>query len=86
MEALGSIFPPVRRKNDSPLRNLRRTRTIKQADLARLAGVTQETISRAERGLLRLSPDLQDRIAAILGAARTDVFPVAQPPETAVAV
>lgn len=40
-----------------------------------LAGVTQETISKAERGLIHLRPDLQARIAAILGVARHEVFP-----------
>ena len=68
------IFTGVRTRN-SPLRNLRRSRTINQSELARLAGVTQETISKAERGTLRLSPDVQARIAAILGASRKELFP-----------
>lgn len=72
----GGIFTAMaKRRPDSPLRNLRRIRTLGQEDLARLAGVTQETISRAERGLLRLSPDVQARIAAILGATRAELFP-----------
>lgn len=54
---------------------MRRTRTLNQEDLARLAGVTQETISKAERGRLRLAPDVQARIAAILGAPRAELFP-----------
>ncbi len=53
----------------------RRARMMKQADLARLAGVTQETISKAERGLLRLNPTLQTLIAAILGSTRAELFP-----------
>lgn len=66
----------VRHKHpNSPLRNIRRTRTISQADLAKLVGITQETISKAERGILRPSPDVQARIAAILGASREDLFP-----------
>jgi transcriptional regulator with XRE-family HTH domain len=50
-------------------------RTINQSDLARLAGVTQETISKAERGLLRLSPDVQARLAVILGVSIAELFP-----------
>lgn len=71
----GHIFGHVRRNAASPLRNVRRARTLNQADLARLTGVTQETISKAERGILRLSPDVQERIAAILGASRQELFP-----------
>jgi len=50
-------------------------RTIKQEDLARLVGVTQETISRAERGLQLPRSDVQIRIAAVLGASVDDLFP-----------
>lgn len=57
---------------------MRRARTIKQADLARLVGVTQETISKFERGILRPSADVQARLAAVLGASREDLFPTAQ--------
>ena len=63
-------------KTDSSLRNIRRTRTITQSELAALAGVTQETISKAERGLLQLRPDVQARVAAILGVTRQELFPV----------
>lgn len=62
------------------LRNLRRTRTITQADLARLVGVSQRTISAAETGRLRLSFDLQARIAAILGSTRQELFPPEETP------
>jgi Predicted transcriptional regulator with C-terminal CBS domains len=67
-----------RRKTDSPLRNLRRSRTISQEDLARMAGITQESLSKAERGILRLSPDVQELIATILGGSRDALFPSAQ--------
>ena len=66
------------RKPDGPLRTVRRTRTISQVELARLAGLTQETISKAERGLLRLRPDVQARIAAILGTSRQELSPDAE--------
>lgn len=63
------------RKPDSPLRNVRRARTMNQEQLAALVGVTQETISKAERGILRPSPDVQQRIAAVLGVSRHELFP-----------
>lgn len=47
---------------------------MSQSDLARLAGVTQETISKAERGRLTLSSDVQQRIAAILGTSIDQLF------------
>jgi putative transcriptional regulator len=57
------------------MRNLRRTRTINQTDMARLVGVTQESISKFERGILTPSFDVQARIAAVLGVSRQDLFP-----------
>lgn len=65
----------MNRIKQSPLRQLRRARTMNQEQLASIVGVTQETISKAERGVLPLSVDVQERIAAILGAARHDIFP-----------
>lgn len=65
----------MHKKPATPLRNLRRARTITQGQLAQLVGVGQQTISAAERGILPLSKDVQERIAAILGAARHEVFP-----------
>lgn len=62
-------------KHESPLRRIRRARTINQEQLAAIVGVTQETISKAERGIVPLSTDVQERIAAILGASRHDLFP-----------
>lgn len=58
---------------------MRRARTLNQSQLARLVGVTQETISKAERGKLQLSADIQTRIAAILGASRDELFPPPAP-------
>ena len=65
----------AKRKANSPLRNLRRQRTISQEDLARIAGITQESLSKAERGKLRLSADVQALIATILGVSRAEAFP-----------
>lgn len=58
-----------------PLRNLRRARTLRQQDMALLLGVKQATYARYETGVIRPTVDMQARIAAILGAARTEVFP-----------
>lgn len=54
---------------------MRRTRTLSQEELARLANITQESLSKAERGVIRLRPDIQERIAAILGTPRAELFP-----------
>lgn len=62
-------------KNESPLRRLRRARTINQEQLAAIVGVTQETISKAERGILPLSRPTQELIATILGATVAELFP-----------
>jgi transcriptional regulator with XRE-family HTH domain len=53
-------------------------RTISQEDLARMAGITQESLSKAERGILRLSIDVQALIATILGVSRAEIFPTDQ--------
>lgn len=65
----------MRKTTSSALRNVRRTRTINQADLAELIGISQQTLSKYERGRLVPTPDLQGRIAAILGVNRQDIFP-----------
>lgn len=54
---------------------MRRTRTLSQEELARLAGITQESLSKAERGLIQLRPDVRARLAAILGVPSDDLFP-----------
>jgi transcriptional regulator with XRE-family HTH domain len=58
-----------------PLENLRRARTLNQTQLAKLVGISQQDLSKAERGQLVLSADLQARLAAILGASRDELFP-----------
>lgn len=62
----------------TPLRTIRRARTINQAQLARLIGVSQQTLSKFESGKLVPRPDVQARIAAILGASRQEIFPESQ--------
>jgi transcriptional regulator with XRE-family HTH domain len=59
---------------DTPLRRVRRARAMSQEHLALIVGVTQETISKAERGA-PLSVDLQELVATVLGTPRSELFP-----------
>lgn len=63
------------RKTSTPLRNLRRARTMTQAEFARLVGVTQGTLSRYERGDLVPPRDIRAVMATILGASEAELFP-----------
>lgn len=60
----------------TPLANLRRARTLSQADMARLLHVAQQTYSKYEGGRLVVPADVQARIAALLGVARAEAFPL----------
>lgn len=60
----------------TPLRNTRRARMISQADLAKIVRVSQQTISKAERGILPLSKDVQELIAQVLATPRAELFPM----------
>jgi transcriptional regulator with XRE-family HTH domain len=62
-------------RKHTPLRNLRRARTLTQADIARLLDVSQQTYSKYESGLIRPSADIQARIAAVLGVSKRELFP-----------
>ena len=59
----------------SPLANLLKARSITQIDLARMVGLTQEHLSRIENGKAQLAPDMQARIATILGSTAETLFP-----------
>ena len=48
------------------LRDRRRTRGLRQEDLAALAGVDQSTVSRGERHVTRFSPEVQRRLREAL--------------------
>lgn len=61
-----------------PLRHIRVARTLSQHALARLMGVSQQTLSKWERGLLEPSSDMQIRLAAVLGVSVADAFPPAE--------
>jgi DNA-binding XRE family transcriptional regulator len=63
------------RKTPNHVRNLRRARTMNQSDFARLVHISQQSLSKIERGLLHPRPDVQGLIAAVLGVSRADVFP-----------
>jgi transcriptional regulator with XRE-family HTH domain len=65
----------MRKPNATPLHNLRRARTMSQQDLARLAHISQQSLSKIERGVLRPSRDVRARLAAILGVSEADAFP-----------
>lgn len=67
--------------HSTPLRNLRKARTLSQAELAALADVSQQTLSKFERGLLVPTPDVQARLATILGVNRYEAFPLVVEPE-----
>lgn len=62
-------------RKSTALRNLRRARTLNQAEMARLIGVAQQTWSKYEKGALVPPVDVQARIAAILGASVDQCFP-----------
>ena len=61
-------------RKTTALANLRRARTLSQAHLARIAGISQQTLSKYERGVLVPPPDMRARIAAVLGVAAHELF------------
>jgi transcriptional regulator with XRE-family HTH domain len=63
-------------RKTSPLMTLRKARTFSQEQFAKLIGVSQQTLSKYEHGKLTPTPDMQARIAALLGVGRHEVFPV----------
>jgi transcriptional regulator with XRE-family HTH domain len=63
------------RNAQTPVANFRRARTLSQQDLARLVRISQQSLSKIERGSLRPSRDVQERLAAVLGARISDLFP-----------
>lgn len=66
-----------RTKRETPLRVVRKARTFTQQQFADLLGISQETLSRAERGG-PLSPEHQELAATLLGVAREKLFPEAE--------
>ena len=63
------------------LRELRRSRGMTQAELARRAEVCVTHLSELENAEIAPGIDLVDRLARALGAALADLLPSAAPPE-----
>lgn len=59
----------------SPLYLVRHSRRWTQGELARRAGLTQETVSRLERGLERPRASTRARLAEALGQPEQLLFP-----------
>lgn len=66
----------MRKAPKTPLFNLRRARTLNQEQLAALVGISQQSLSKMERGLIMPRPDVQERLAAVLGTSAADLFQV----------
>jgi transcriptional regulator with XRE-family HTH domain len=65
----------------STLYEIRKARTLSQAQMADLLGITQQAYSLYETGERTPNIGQQARIAAILNAPVIDLFPVAVPAE-----
>jgi transcriptional regulator with XRE-family HTH domain len=64
------------------LREVRHSRGLTQAELARQAQVTVSYIGRLEAGGAAPGIDLVDRLARALGTTLADLLPAAAPPDT----
>ena len=60
------------------MRRLRKTRTLSQADMARVLDISQQTYSKYESGLLQPPPEMQAHIAAVLGTSIDALWPTPQ--------
>ena len=56
----------------------RQLQNMTQYDLGRKLGLDQSIISKIEKGLIKVSPELQTRIASVLGLEKTVLFPDAK--------
>jgi transcriptional regulator with XRE-family HTH domain len=63
------------------LREVRDSRGMKQAELARLAHVTASYISRLEGGKVAPGIDMVERLATALGTTANDLLPLADQPD-----
>jgi len=68
------------------LRELRHSRGMTQAELARHAHVTTSYIGRLEAGGAAPGIDLVDRLARALGTIMTDLLPISASPDTQAAL
>ncbi len=53
----------------------RQLQNMTQYDLGRKLGLDQSIISKIEKGLIKVSPELKSRIASALGLKETVLFP-----------
>jgi transcriptional regulator with XRE-family HTH domain len=63
------------------LRELRQSRGITQADLARKATITASYVSRLEGGKVAPGIDMVERLASVLATSVTDLLPTNPPPD-----
>jgi DNA-binding XRE family transcriptional regulator len=65
-------------RKQTPLGNVRKSRTLNQAQMATVLKISQQHYSKIESGRVAATPDLRVRIAAILGVSVSDVFEAEQ--------
>ena len=63
----------MQKTEPTPLQHLRRARTMNQQQLASMVGISQQHLSKIERGLLPAAKALKVRLAAVLGVAEGDL-------------
>lgn len=68
-----------RPKPSRPLARVRKARMLSQQDFSGLLGVSQQTVSKYERGVLVPPRDLQALMAAILGVGVETLFTDGEP-------
>lgn len=69
----------MRKRTVTALEHIRRTRTLNQAQVADVLGISQQHYSKVERGLLPATPAIRARLCALLGKQEDELFPSAQP-------
>jgi transcriptional regulator with XRE-family HTH domain len=65
----------ARRRQATPLRRFRMSRTMTQVDLATLAGIKRQTLALYESGELLPPPDRRAHLATLLGTTPDVLWP-----------
>lgn len=73
---------PIVERFAARLRELRRSRGMTQADLARQAKVTLSYVGKLEAGLSAPGIDLVERLASALGVSFAEMVPQTEPPDS----